>query len=343
MKLDTSTSQGRLLRHILAAFAEYESDVKADYCRANYMRRKMEGKPWGSAPFGYVGGGDWRPDEKAAPILRSIFTRYADGMSASRIALELNMAGVPTVKAKHWSGSRIAKILDNPVYAGLLIYDDSLVKGTWEPLVEQALWDHVRARRNADPRRRAHLGQAPRPSTYLLSGLLWCGQCGRKMNHSKGRRRGTVYVCSGDAWSSWDGCLNATFDADQAEAIVGRAFVDRCGFKILTEAGVRAGDPEDVWDEATLPEKRRLLGLGIEKIVASPMGEGIEKPDGNGGFKHELLIDWKAEKTDGDLIIIAEPAAPPTPREVKTRISRYQKLRAHDLASLVTSEREEPE
>jgi site-specific DNA recombinase len=203
MKLDTSTSQGRLLRHILAAFAEYESDVKADYCRANYMRRKMEGKPWGSAPFGYVGGGDWRPDEKAAPILRSIFTRYADGMSASRIALELNMAGVPTVKAKHWSGSRIAKILDNPVYAGLLIYDDSLVKGTWEPLVEQALWDHVRARRNADPRRRAHLGQAPRPSTYLLSGLLWCGQCGRKMNHSKGRRRGTVYVCSGDAWSSW--------------------------------------------------------------------------------------------------------------------------------------------
>jgi hypothetical protein len=111
----------------------------------------------------------------------------------------------------------------------------------------------------------------------------------------------------------------------------------------LTEAGVRAGDPEDVWDEATLPEKRRLLGLGIEKIVASPMGEGIEKPDGNGGFKHELLIDWKAEKTDGDLIIIAEPAAPPTPREVKTRISRYQKLRAHDLASLVTSEREEPE
>jgi DNA invertase Pin-like site-specific DNA recombinase len=30
MNLDTSTSQGRLLRHILAAFAEYESDVKAD-------------------------------------------------------------------------------------------------------------------------------------------------------------------------------------------------------------------------------------------------------------------------------------------------------------------------
>ena len=34
MNIDTSTSQGRLLRHVMAAFAEYESDVKADYARA---------------------------------------------------------------------------------------------------------------------------------------------------------------------------------------------------------------------------------------------------------------------------------------------------------------------
>ena len=35
MNIDTCTSQGRLLRNIMAAFAEYESDVKSDYARAN--------------------------------------------------------------------------------------------------------------------------------------------------------------------------------------------------------------------------------------------------------------------------------------------------------------------
>jgi site-specific DNA recombinase len=39
MNLDTSTSQGRLLRHVMVAFAEYESDVKGDYARANYATR----------------------------------------------------------------------------------------------------------------------------------------------------------------------------------------------------------------------------------------------------------------------------------------------------------------
>ena len=43
MNLDTSTSQGRLLRHIMAAFAEYESDVKADYARDNHQLARSRG------------------------------------------------------------------------------------------------------------------------------------------------------------------------------------------------------------------------------------------------------------------------------------------------------------
>jgi DNA invertase Pin-like site-specific DNA recombinase len=44
MNLDTSTSQGRLLRHILAAFAEYESDVKGDYARNDLHEVTNEGR-----------------------------------------------------------------------------------------------------------------------------------------------------------------------------------------------------------------------------------------------------------------------------------------------------------
>jgi DNA invertase Pin-like site-specific DNA recombinase len=44
MNVDSSTSQGRLLRHVMAPFAEYESDVKSDYARANYRHAMTQGK-----------------------------------------------------------------------------------------------------------------------------------------------------------------------------------------------------------------------------------------------------------------------------------------------------------
>jgi len=62
MNIDTSTSQGRLLRHIMAAFAEYESDVKADYARASHCLARSKGLPWGLPPFGYV------PDRASEPM-----------------------------------------------------------------------------------------------------------------------------------------------------------------------------------------------------------------------------------------------------------------------------------
>ena len=84
MNIDTSTSQGRLLRHIMAAFAEYESDVKADYARANHRMFALRGGHWGRAPFGYVRGpqmGALTVDEDRAQIVRDIFARYDQGAS----------------------------------------------------------------------------------------------------------------------------------------------------------------------------------------------------------------------------------------------------------------------
>jgi DNA invertase Pin-like site-specific DNA recombinase len=101
MNLDTSTSQGRLLRHILAAFAEYESDVKADYTRATHRRIRAEGRPWGLAPFCYAKGAEphtWVIDEPRAKLVRKMFRDYKNGSSANAIAQSLNAAGVTTAQ-----------------------------------------------------------------------------------------------------------------------------------------------------------------------------------------------------------------------------------------------------
>lgn len=82
MNLDTQISQGRLLRRILTAFAEYESDVKSDYARAAQRMLATEGRPHGPlAPFGCTVVGKKRDktyvvDAERAPIVREIFERY---------------------------------------------------------------------------------------------------------------------------------------------------------------------------------------------------------------------------------------------------------------------------
>jgi DNA invertase Pin-like site-specific DNA recombinase len=54
--LDTSTSQGRLLRNIMSALADYESDVRGDYFRAAQDRRARMGLPRPGGSHLAIGG-----------------------------------------------------------------------------------------------------------------------------------------------------------------------------------------------------------------------------------------------------------------------------------------------
>jgi DNA invertase Pin-like site-specific DNA recombinase len=95
MNIDTSTSRGRLLRLILAAFAEYESDVKSDYSRANLRMIASEGRPHDPrAPYGYIVVGKRRNktyviDKERAPLVREIFKLRGPGWWAAGLGVVL--------------------------------------------------------------------------------------------------------------------------------------------------------------------------------------------------------------------------------------------------------------
>jgi site-specific DNA recombinase len=80
ISLDTSTSQGRLLRNVMAAFAEYESDLKSGYSLASHRHMATAGKPnGGQCPFAYRYDRATRnyaviPDQ--AEVVRDVFQRY---------------------------------------------------------------------------------------------------------------------------------------------------------------------------------------------------------------------------------------------------------------------------
>jgi DNA invertase Pin-like site-specific DNA recombinase len=169
------------------------------------------------------------PDPIAAPVVQRIFEEYADGRGLHLIASGLNRDNIPSPSAhdpernRHrtgghgkWAKSAIRAILNNPRYTGFEIWnkqrkDEVLIdvddvalghitkqrwndEGEWiwsaepthEALVSRELFDAAQAKST----KRGPTTRAPSQGRhYLLSGLLHCGVCGRRMqgqwNHGR--------------------------------------------------------------------------------------------------------------------------------------------------------------
>jgi site-specific DNA recombinase len=194
MNLDTSTSQGRLLRHVMVAFAEYESDVKGDYARANYRHAMKEGRAWGLPPFGYRAENKrYYVVEDEAEIIRTMYRRYVEGATLYQTAFELNAAGMTGRRNGYWRTTQIGRLLANPAYAGLTVLDEHRFEAQWAPILPRDLWEQVQRLRlpeNRGQRKRKEGTGGP----YLLTGLIACGKCGSNAHHHR-KSRGSVYQC----------------------------------------------------------------------------------------------------------------------------------------------------
>lgn len=143
------------------------------------------------------------PDPETAPHVRWMFARRLTGRSVASIARELTERGVPCPseadpeRNRHRSGGAwrlrtVAVILANPRYTGRQVWDrhqpagdsgwalarESVVSAAaaHPALVSEAQFIAVQEVRAARPTRD---GAARR---YLLSGLLRCGLCGRRLD-----------------------------------------------------------------------------------------------------------------------------------------------------------------
>jgi hypothetical protein len=162
-------------------------------------------------------------------IIRRIFDEARSGRSLAAIAAGLNRDRIPSprVGSKHkcfgWGASTIRAILYNERYAGVWRFKERQwvkVPGTnrRQPqprnaaevmtmerpelrIIEASVWTKVQARlaaiyRNYTKRKREG-GIVRKPTTYLLSGLLHCAQCGAPMSISAGTSA-AYYRCQGN-------------------------------------------------------------------------------------------------------------------------------------------------
>lgn len=172
------------------------------------------------------------PVESEKEIIQQIFYWYVfEDMAGNDIAKELNSMGTLTPQESYelreygkikrskkilWAHDRIHNILQNPVYIGAsvggkkkqmlsenipmhLIPRDSweIKEDVWEPLIERAIFDkaqEIRKERWKDELERwaANLDAEPAANGFLL-GRIYCGNCGRKIQRSRGKTKGSYY------------------------------------------------------------------------------------------------------------------------------------------------------
>lgn len=218
--IDTSTPVGRLLRNILADFAQFESEMIGERIRDNKVANAKRGR-WngGHAPYGYkVVEKRLVINEEEAVVVRLIFNLRAQGWGILAITKELNVRGYKarrgTTWGVPWSESTIKYMLSNRIYIGDLVYADEVVPDAVPAIIDKNTFEKAQS-----------VGQLPSRSqstSHLLSGLLYCSDCGKisfqvSYNGPNLVRR---YTCRTKRWKNHAACSSPLLDADSLEAVV---------------------------------------------------------------------------------------------------------------------------
>ena len=188
-----------------------------------------------------------RNEEQAAVIVR-IFEMYAAGYSYARIAKTLNGEGVQSPqpprkgKIRAWCPSAIREMLLNEKYRGVEIWNRTKTVRNREKdkteqrprpeadwvrvavpelvIVGDELWNAVRdqnhrVREKHGPKRLGGMNRTNNSRTYLFSGLMECGVCGKNITIVSGNPPYTRYGCPSHRFRGV--CQNAVTIAQKLE------------------------------------------------------------------------------------------------------------------------------
>jgi site-specific DNA recombinase len=209
----------------------YAKDISRKVRSVMDTKREM-GKFIGAfAPYGYKKSAIDKNilviDEEAAKIVKNIFHMFTLNIGYTAIAEMLNKEGNlcpsaykkqqnsnynnPKVKLNLWTQETVKSILMNPTYIGNLAQnkyskvnykvkrlrvlsknDWIIIKNTHEPIVDKETFDRVQN----IVKSKSNMCYSHNAKIHLLTGLIFCGDCGERMTYSKTIKGLTYCICS---------------------------------------------------------------------------------------------------------------------------------------------------
>ena len=243
--IDSETPQGRLFEGILEVLDEfYSSNLAQDTMRGMIENAKRGYFNGGNVPFALkkkvvVDQGVERktlePDPELAPIVQRIFMLAANSTSLKSIVRTLNRDGVSSPTNGKWGTTSVRRILGNEIYAGTMIWNvqqkSKILGKVFEPVKAENVIPSIVSKKTFDKVQhllefKARHQRSPRSasSPYLLSEVLYCGQCGGSLTgasaHGKMKKKYFYYSCCTYQKQGKEQCDFKSVPRDEIENLV---------------------------------------------------------------------------------------------------------------------------
>lgn len=174
-------------------------------------------------------------NEKTAPIVQEVFTKYAAGWSLKEICDSLNARGLKSAQEAAFNKSSLHTMLGNRKYLGTYIYDGIEIPGGMPQIIDEDLFNKVAEKMKVNKK---NPGRSRAKAEYLLTTKLFCGYCKEKMvGHSSNQisKKGVIfnyYKCKNSGGGK--PCKKKMVSKDLIEDRV----IDECR-KLLTPQNIR--------------------------------------------------------------------------------------------------------
>ena len=195
------SSVGKLMEGVLASFAEFDNDVRAERTIEGMKEALAKGRWTHQAPLGYLRGVRERGepslvgDPACAHLVLQAFELCAAGThTRAEVLNSVTDLGLRSRNGKRLSAQSLTRLLKNPLYAGWVVLRRWAIaeRGDFEPLVGQELFEKVQlilGSGTQSPVR--HLRRNPE---FPLKRFVRCALCGRALTGDWSRGRSKLYA-----------------------------------------------------------------------------------------------------------------------------------------------------
>lgn len=198
---DLSTADGRMVARIKASVDAAEAERAGErIARAHLQKARQGSVNHGSRPFGWADDKS-QLDPVESDLIRKAAADVIAGVGLNQICRAWNASGVRTIRGNEWDHRALRQLLKGPRLAGWRVHQGKIardasgreVRGAWEPILSQDDYDQLQAALSG---RAGRSGARRGARRYLLSGVVRCGHCGRRM-YGSATPTGHVYTCRG--------------------------------------------------------------------------------------------------------------------------------------------------
>lgn len=132
-KIETTSASGKLMFHIISAFAEFERNVTGERTKFAMDKQARDGNPITRAPWGYkIEGKKLVPTEHSYQV-QEVFQDF----------LNQNISLTQLAKKYGFSVNGLKKILTNQAYLGKTKFAGEMHQGVHQALISSTLFNHV--------------------------------------------------------------------------------------------------------------------------------------------------------------------------------------------------------